>query len=130
MNFIILLLAAVAFVVVAVMTVTGPLLPLIAGEFSRSVGQAGIIVTAFAVPYGAFQIVFGPIGDRYGKLRVVATLAAGDAPWVLCLNPDCAPAPDFVAAFGWMSRPLLAGTGSMMTAAISEPRASKSSARR
>lgn len=78
MNFIILLLATVAFVVVAVMTVTGPLLPLIASEFGRSVGQAGIIVTAFAVPYGAFQVVFGPIGDRYGKLRVVA-LALGVA---------------------------------------------------
>ena len=74
MNLTILLLAAVAFVVVAVMTVTGPLLPLIAEEFGRSVGQVGIIVTAFAVPYGAFQIVFGPIGDRYGKVRVILGL--------------------------------------------------------
>jgi MFS transporter, YNFM family, putative membrane transport protein len=76
LNPTIFLLAAVAFVVVAVMTVTGPLLPLVAGEFSRTVGQAGIIVTAFAVPYGAFQVVFGPLGDRYGKLRVIA-LALG-----------------------------------------------------
>ncbi|MEQ8230780.1 MAG: MFS transporter [Gammaproteobacteria bacterium] len=76
MNPTIFLLATVAFVVVAVMTVTGPLLPLVANEFARTVGQAGIIVTAFAVPYGAFQIVFGPLGDRYGKLRVIA-LALG-----------------------------------------------------
>ena len=85
MNIIIALLSAVAFTVVAVMTVTGPLLPLIATEFGRSVGQAGLIVTAFAVPYGAFQIVFGPIGDRYGKLRVIAIALATDS------NPGSSP---------------------------------------
>lgn len=87
MNATILLLTAVAFIVVAVMTVTGPLLPLIAQEYGRTVGQAGIIVTAFAVPYGACQIVFGPLGDRFGKLRVIA-LALGTATV-------------FVAASGW-----------------------------
>jgi len=69
----ILLLSAASFIVVAVMTVTGPLLPLVAAEFDVSVGSAGYVVTAFAVPYGAFQVVFGPLGDRYGKLRVIAT---------------------------------------------------------
>lgn len=58
------------------MTVTGPLIPLIAVEFGQTVGTVGVIVTAFAIPYGLFQIVFGPIGDRLGKLRVIAgTLA-------------------------------------------------------
>ena len=66
------LLSAASFVVVAVMTVTGPLLPLIADEFGESVGSAGIIVTAFAIPYGVLQIFYGPIGDRIGKLRVIA----------------------------------------------------------
>ena len=78
MNATIFLLAAVAFVVVAIMTVTGPLLPVLASDFSTTVGRASIVVTAFAVPYGAFQIVFGPIGDRYGKLRVIA-VALGTA---------------------------------------------------
>ncbi len=60
------------------MTVTGPLLPLIAAEFGRTVGEAGVIVIAFAVPYGCCQILFGPLGDRYGKLKVVAvSLAVG-----------------------------------------------------
>ncbi|MGR8919852.1 MAG: MFS transporter [Gammaproteobacteria bacterium] len=72
MNLTILLLAAVSFIVVAVMTVTGPLLPLVAVEFGITVGDAGIIVAAFAVPYGACQILFGPLGDRYGKTRVIA----------------------------------------------------------
>ena len=72
MPSIVFLLGAASFVVVAVMTVTGPLLPLIAHDFGTSIGAAGIVVSAFAVPYGAFQIVFGPLGDRAGKLRVVA----------------------------------------------------------
>lgn len=70
------LLSAASFIVVAVMTVMTPLLPLIADEFARSIGNVGLVVSAFAVPYGAFQIVFGPLGDRYGKLRTVA-LALG-----------------------------------------------------
>ena len=75
-NSIVFLLSAASFSVLAVMTVTGPLLPLIAEEFGRSVGAAGIVVTAFVLPYGAFQIVFGPLGDRAGKLRVIALALA------------------------------------------------------
>ena len=29
-------------------------------------------VTAFAVAYGVLQMFFGPVGDRYGKYRVVS----------------------------------------------------------
>jgi predicted MFS family arabinose efflux permease len=43
---IVFLLGAASFVVVAVMTVTGPLLPLIAHDFGTSVGAAGIVVSA------------------------------------------------------------------------------------
>ena len=66
------LLSTAGFIVAVMMTVTGPLLPLIADEFSKSIGTAGIIVTAFVIPYGVLQIVFGPIGDRIGKLRIIA----------------------------------------------------------
>jgi predicted MFS family arabinose efflux permease len=61
-----------SFLVVAVMNVTGPLLPVIAKDFSILVGEAGIVVTAFAVPYGLAQLFCGPIADRIGKLRVIA----------------------------------------------------------
>ena len=63
------LLSAVSFVVVAIMTVSVPLLPVLAAEFQTSIGYAGIIVTAFALPYGAVQILLGPVGDKFGKLR-------------------------------------------------------------
>lgn len=65
------------------MTVTGPLLPVVAEEFAVTVGDAGIIVTAFAVPYGVCQILFGPIGDRYGKLRVIAIALGSSTLFVL-----------------------------------------------
>lgn len=59
-------------VVVAVMRVTDSLLPLIAEEFQVSVGSAGMVVTSFALGYGLFLLLYGPLGDRHGKLRVVS----------------------------------------------------------
>ncbi len=95
MNATIILLSSVSFIVVAVMTVTGPLLPVVADEFHVSVGDAGIIVSAFAVPYGACQILFGPLGDRLGKLRVVA--AALGLSTVFVLGSGLAPSLDALA---------------------------------
>jgi len=51
---------------------TDALLPRLAQEFSVSLGQASQVITAFAVAYGLAQILFGPLGDRFGKYRVVA----------------------------------------------------------
>lgn len=49
-----------------------PLLPAMAEEFATSVASAGLVVTAYALPYGLCQLGYGPLGDRLGKLRVVA----------------------------------------------------------
>ena len=56
---------------VAVMNVTGPLLPVIGRDFAILVGEAGIVVTAFAIPYGLAQLFCGPILDEYGQRRVL-----------------------------------------------------------
>lgn len=58
-----------------------PLLPQIAQGFDASVGSTASIITAFAVGYGMTQLLFGPVGDRYGKYLVVAltAIAAGFA---------------------------------------------------
>jgi predicted MFS family arabinose efflux permease len=37
------------------------------------------VVTAFALAYGFAQMLFGPLGDRYGKYRVVAWACAASA---------------------------------------------------
>lgn len=47
------------------------LLPTLANEFSVTLGQAARVIFVFAIAYGVFQLFFGPLGDRYGKLRVI-----------------------------------------------------------
>ncbi|MSR15518.1 MAG: MFS transporter [Gammaproteobacteria bacterium] len=73
MNAIILLLTLAGFTVVAVMRVLDPLLPVVAAEFGVTVGATAVIVAAFALPYGLCQLVYGPLGDRVGKLRVITS---------------------------------------------------------
>lgn len=77
MSALILALSLAGFIVVACMRVSDPLLPIIAQEFGVSVGQAGIVVTAYAVAYGVFLLAYGPLGDRYGKLRIIALTLTG-----------------------------------------------------
>jgi hypothetical protein len=64
-------LALAAFASAATMRITDALLPQIASHFMVTTGAAGRVVTAFAVSYGLLQAVFGPVGDRLGKYRVV-----------------------------------------------------------
>jgi len=61
------------------MRVADPLLPRLAREFAVSLGEAAQVITVFAVAYGVAQLLFGPLGDRYGKLRVIATACAASA---------------------------------------------------
>jgi predicted MFS family arabinose efflux permease len=49
-----------------------PLLPKIADAFQTTPGSAAIVVTTYSVAYGGFQLVTGPLGDRYGKVRMIA----------------------------------------------------------
>ncbi|MGE0875798.1 MAG: MFS transporter [Burkholderiales bacterium] len=55
---------------------TDPLLPRLAEEFATTPGSAALATTAFFIGYGLLQFVHGPIGDRYGKVRVIAIQAA------------------------------------------------------
>jgi YNFM family putative membrane transporter len=68
----IVLLSAAAFVSVATMRVGDPLLPQVANEFGVSPGDASVIATAFALAYGLCQLIYGVLGDRFGKYRLVA----------------------------------------------------------
>ncbi|MFD0669754.1 MFS transporter [Ramlibacter sp. MAHUQ-53] len=53
------------------------LLPRLAGDFSISAGQAGQVVIAFSLAYSAVQLLFGPLGDRFGKARMVCLALLG-----------------------------------------------------
>jgi len=74
-------LAAAAFVSGANLRLFDALLPTVAEDFAVPPTTASIVITAFTLAYGLFQIVHGPLGDRVGKLRVIggATLIASAA---------------------------------------------------
>lgn len=48
-----------------------PMLPKLADEFEASVSAASIVMTTYAFAYAASLLLQGPLGDRYGKLRIV-----------------------------------------------------------
>ncbi len=70
-------LAAAAFLSTLVMRMTDPVLPILVTEFAVSPAQIAWLATAYAIPYGLFQLVFGPLGDRFGKLRIVRVCVVG-----------------------------------------------------
>ncbi len=72
----IVLLAVAGFASQAMVRVTDSLLPQIAIDFGTTVGEASIVVAAYAVGHGAIQLIIGPFGDRFGKYRTVATMCA------------------------------------------------------
>lgn len=71
----VLLLSLAAFASAASLRATDPLLPLIAAEFRVSSSAASAAVTAFTLSYGLFQIVCGPLGDRFGRYATIAAAA-------------------------------------------------------
>ncbi|QJR11976.1 sugar efflux transporter [Usitatibacter rugosus] len=59
--------------------VTDPLLPRLATQFDVTLGRSADVVTFFAVAYGLSQLFFGPLGDRFGKVRVIAFACVASA---------------------------------------------------
>ena len=68
------MLAFAGFASSASIRIADPLLPQVAQDFAVAPGAAAMMVTAFGLGYGGFQIVYGPIGDRYGKYQTVAVI--------------------------------------------------------
>lgn len=84
------LLIAAIFVVSLDSRVITPLLPAIAEEFDASIGRAGLIVTAYLLPYGLFQLLYGPLADRVGRVRVISVAlgAFGLGAGLCAIAPD------------------------------------------
>jgi YNFM family putative membrane transporter len=59
----------------AMMRVCDPMLPALASNFNVTTGQAAFTVSCYAIAYGLMQLVFGPLGDRWGKRRVIGFAA-------------------------------------------------------
>lgn len=73
--------------------VVEPMLPRLADDFGASISATALAITAYAVAYAAGQLVYGPLGDRFGKLRVVTLSLFAAAMGSL----GCAMAPDLHA---------------------------------
>jgi predicted MFS family arabinose efflux permease len=71
-----LVLGAAAYMVQADARVIDPLLHVVASDFHVTPPAAAIVISSYALPYGLFQLLYGPIGDRVGKLRVMAACLA------------------------------------------------------
>ncbi len=73
------LLGAAAFLSSAGARIVDPLLHAIATDFSVSVPDLWVVIAAFTLPYGLNQLLLGPVGDRFGKLRVMLGALVGYA---------------------------------------------------
>jgi predicted MFS family arabinose efflux permease len=72
----IVLLSLAAFASAASMRSCDSLLPALAQAFGVTTGEAARTISAFALAYGLTQMLYGPLGDRHGKLRVIAFAAS------------------------------------------------------
>lgn len=66
------LLSTCCFASMASMRVCDSLLPSLESEFRVSMASAAQTISSFALAYGVMQLLFGPLGDRFGKIRVIA----------------------------------------------------------
>ena len=61
------------------MRVIEPMLPRLATDFGTSISGAASVITAYALGAAIGTLAYGPLGDRFGKLRMatISLLGAG-----------------------------------------------------
>ena len=72
----IVLLALAAFASAASFRVCDPMLPGLAELFATTAGQAAHVITAFVVTYGVMQMIYGPLGERFDRFRLITLATA------------------------------------------------------
>ncbi|MGE4353272.1 MAG: MFS transporter [Oscillospiraceae bacterium] len=78
-NKMLLLLGLMAFLANGDNYAAAPLLLNIARDLNLNIETASISVTAYMLAFGAFTLMFGPLSDRFGKVRVINIAAIGTA---------------------------------------------------
>lgn len=78
-NRMLLLLGLMAFLANGDNYAAAPLLLNIAKDLHLSVETAAVSVTAYMLAFGAFTLIFGPLSDRFGKVKIINITAMGTA---------------------------------------------------
>ena len=74
----------------ALQRICDPMLPELSRVFAAPISAVSQVISLFAITYGLMQLFYGPVGDRYGKYRVVmlATLGCGIGSVLSALSTD------------------------------------------
>lgn len=95
MNRALVVVSFIAFSTSLFMRAIDPVVPQISGEFGMPAADVALLATAFALPFAIIQPLLGPVGDFFGKTKliivgmtvlVIATIAGAFAPnffWLL-----------------------------------------------
>ena len=68
---IILILGFAGFIAMADNWVVSPILPSIAQNLNVDISSAAIVITAYMLPFGLFQLLYGYLAERFGKRQVI-----------------------------------------------------------
>ena len=61
----------------ALQRICDPMLPELSRVFHAPISEASQVISFFAIAYGLMQLFYGPVGDRFGKCRVVMLATIG-----------------------------------------------------
>lgn len=75
----IVLLSLATFTSMSTQRVCDAMLPELSAVFAAPMGDAARVISYFAITYGLMQVFYGPLGDRYGKYKVVVWATLGCA---------------------------------------------------
>jgi len=68
---VVVLLAIASFASTSAVRILDPAIPALSEEFALSTGQTANVLTAYSLTYGLLLFVCGPLGDRWGKYRML-----------------------------------------------------------
>lgn len=78
-NKLIIILGLMAFLANGDNYAAAPLLINISNDLNLSISTAALSVTAYMLSFGVFTLIFGPLSDRFGKVKVINIAAIGTA---------------------------------------------------
>ena len=81
------ILGVCAFASAASMRVLDPVMPLIASEFGKTIQEAALLTTWFTISYAIGQPILGPMGDSFGKARLISISLLAVAVFLVMAEP-------------------------------------------